>query len=69
VREVVADGVSGIVCGSFRELTEAVDRAARIDRRECRQHALDNFSSRRMADGYELAYAKVKERVPALRAS
>jgi hypothetical protein len=35
-----------------------------IDRAACRARALQNFSAKRMADGYEAIYRKLLEKTP-----
>ena len=55
VPEVVADGVTGWICGSVAEMAQ---RAAhlQIDAASCRQHVADHFSVERMAGNYEALY-------------
>jgi glycosyltransferase involved in cell wall biosynthesis len=60
VPEVVADGVTGFVCDTVREMTDAVGQVGRLDRAACRRHVERRFSARAMADGYERAYAQVR---------
>jgi glycosyltransferase involved in cell wall biosynthesis len=60
--EVVADGVTGFVCTTFREMIEAVPRVATLDRAACRRHVEHHFSPAAMADGYEAVYHRVLER-------
>lgn len=61
IPEVIKDGHSGYVVSTTQEMIEAVRKIERgeIDRGDCRQWALSNFSAGRMADGYEEAYRKV----------
>lgn len=54
--ELIADGKTGFLCHSLDECVAAVDRVQAIDRRVCREHVVKNFSSKRMADGYEAVY-------------
>lgn len=56
VAEVVADGCTGFVCDSVEQMTAAVDRLARIDRRACRERCADMFSDRVIVDAYENLY-------------
>jgi glycosyltransferase involved in cell wall biosynthesis len=60
IPEVIKDGHSGYVVSTTQEMIEAVRKIERgeIDRGECRQWALSNFSAQRMADGYEKIYEK-----------
>jgi glycosyltransferase involved in cell wall biosynthesis len=74
VPEVVADGVTGFVCNSFREMLDAVPRVAGLDRADCRRHVEERFSPVAMAESYEQAYrqlllAPATGREPALRIS
>jgi glycosyltransferase involved in cell wall biosynthesis len=61
VPEVIVDGVTGIICDSFRAMVDAVPRISSLDRRACRQHVARWFSAEAMAEGYEQAYAAVLE--------
>ncbi len=57
VLEVIADGVTGVVCDSVDEMVEGVAFVANLRRADCRAHAERRFSAQAMADGYERAYA------------
>jgi glycosyltransferase involved in cell wall biosynthesis len=57
--EIVDHGVTGWLCDHPGELAGAVARAGRLDRRACRQQALDRFDLPRMADELETAYHAV----------
>lgn len=59
--EVLADGYSGVLVppGDVTALCEAVERAATLDRRDCRRHAADRFGAARMARDYLAVYAAV----------
>lgn len=59
IPEIVVDGVTGYVVKNVNEMARAVGKLANIDRIACRKHALRNFSSKRMADGYEAVYKKM----------
>ena len=54
--ELIAHGKTGFLCHSLDECVAAVSRVNEIDRRVCREHVVKNFSSKRMADGYEAVY-------------
>lgn len=56
VPEVVVDGITGFICGTFSEMVDAVPQVRDLDRRACRTYVEDRFSAARMADGYERAY-------------
>jgi glycosyltransferase involved in cell wall biosynthesis len=70
VPEVVADGVTGLVCDRPEELPAALAEVVRIDPRACRERVLAGFTSDRMAAGYVQAYRRAIEGigVPAARA-
>jgi len=57
--EVIAHEKTGFLCHTVDECVAALDRISGIDRRACRKHVEDNFSVRRMADGYEAVYQQV----------
>lgn len=59
VREVVETGVTGHVVQDLEGMIEAVESIDTIKRSQCRRHALQNFSAKRMADGYEAMYRAV----------
>jgi glycosyltransferase involved in cell wall biosynthesis len=54
--EVIVQGKTGFRCHTLEECVDAVRRVGELDRRVCREHVVKNFSSRRMADGYEAVY-------------
>lgn len=58
-REVIAHGKTGFLCHTVDECVAALGNISEIDRQACRQHVEDNFSVRRMTDGYESAYRQV----------
>ncbi len=59
VPEVVADGVTGFICGTFREMVEAVPRVKDLDRAACRRLVEERFSGEMMAQGYVHAYQRL----------
>lgn len=59
VRELVETGLTGHVVQDLEGMIEAVESIDTIKRSECRRHALQNFSAKRMADGYEAMYRAV----------
>ncbi len=59
VPEIVVDGVTGFVCDSPDELSDAIARVSDVQPKECRRHAQDNFSVPVMVSGYEAVYEKV----------
>lgn len=56
IPEIIREGVSGFVVEDTDEMVVAVMRLGEIDRAGCRAYALENFSTGRMADGYEKIY-------------
>ncbi len=66
--EVVEHGKTGFVVSDIAEAVKAVQQIGDIDPDACRSHALQNFSSARMADGYASIYESlVCRRTAALR--
>jgi glycosyltransferase involved in cell wall biosynthesis len=61
VREVVDDGVTGIVFDNLDELTEGLDRVFALDRRRVREHAVARFGIDRMVDEYVAVYRRIIE--------
>ena len=67
VPEVVADGTTGYICDTFRQMLGAVARVGAIDRGACRARVEAMFSAEVMADAYEAAYRALlhADRMPA----
>ncbi|MGH7196998.1 MAG: glycosyltransferase family 4 protein [Candidatus Saccharimonadales bacterium] len=59
VQEVVADGKTGFVVDSITEMIEAVQKIDTINRADCREHVLQNFSLEKMVDAYEATFEKI----------
>lgn len=57
--EIIEDGVTGVLADGVPAATEAVERAAGLDRATCRKAAEDRFSVRQMIDSYLRVYADV----------
>jgi len=57
--ELVRHGVTGFVCDEPSQLPEAIERAAELDPRACRDDVETRFTLRRMVEGYEAAYRTV----------
>ncbi|MFO8231203.1 MAG: glycosyltransferase family 4 protein [Longimonas sp.] len=57
--ELIVNGKTGFLAGSVDEAAESVDRVAGLERRYCRQWALQNFSIEKMASGYLDVYKKI----------
>jgi glycosyltransferase involved in cell wall biosynthesis len=64
VPEVMRDGVSGFIVETIDEAVAAVGRLDEIDRSACRRHFEENFSAKRMAEGYLAAYRKALRNAP-----
>lgn len=62
IPEIIKTGVTGYVVQDLETMIEAIQNIGAIDRRACRSHALENFSAKRMADGYEAVYRKILEK-------
>ena len=55
-REVVKNGKTGFVVKNIKEGIEAIKKIDQIDRKECTKHVEENFSIKKMIDGYERVY-------------
>lgn len=62
IPELVVHGKTGFVVHDLEGMIDAVGQIDRIDRAQCREHSLANFSAARMADGYEKVYASLLEK-------
>lgn len=58
-REIVKNGKTGYVVEDVDEMVLAVSNIDKINREDCRRHALENFNVNKMADGYEKIYKKI----------
>lgn len=61
VKEIVKDGVSGIIVpkDNIEALAKAMLEVGKISRKKCREYAEEHFSFKRMADDYEATYQAV----------
>lgn len=57
--EVIVNGKTGFLCDTVEECVAAIDKVGGIDRRNCREHVLNNFTVKQMADGYEAVYQEI----------
>lgn len=57
--EIIVHGKTGFLCHSIEECVEAIAKVPELDRYACRAHVEQNFSVKRMVDGYEAAYRQV----------
>jgi glycosyltransferase involved in cell wall biosynthesis len=64
LKEVIDDGVTGFLVdpGNVEEAAAAVRSIGAIDRRSCRQHAVDRLDLDPCLDGHEALYASVSAR-------
>lgn len=61
VTETIDDGVNGFLIkpGDIEGMVKAVRNIDKIDRATCRKHVEENFTVKRMVDGYEKVYKKI----------
>jgi glycosyltransferase involved in cell wall biosynthesis len=59
VPEVVADGQTGFIVDSMKEMAAAVDRVGELDPHAMRARVQERFSAEAMITGYERAYRNV----------
>lgn len=59
IPEIVRDGATGYVVEDLAGMIRAIKDLPKIDRAQCRAHALENFNATRMAEGYEAIYRRV----------
>jgi glycosyltransferase involved in cell wall biosynthesis len=57
--EVIAHGKTGFLANSVEDCIAAIDKAGELNRYACREHVENNFSVRRMTDGYEAVYQQI----------
>ena len=61
VREVVDDGVTGIVFDDLEQMTHELSRVMALDRRRVRERAVARFGVARMVDEYVAVYRRLLE--------
>jgi len=61
VREIVDDGVTGIVFETERQMTEGLSRVLALDRRSVRERAAARFGVESMVTQYESVYRHLVE--------
>jgi glycosyltransferase involved in cell wall biosynthesis len=59
VREVVDDGVTGVIFQSMEDFTAGLPRVLALDRRRVRERAVQRFGVDRMVDEYEAIYRRL----------
>ena len=61
VREIVDDGVTGIVFDDLEQMVNELGRVLDLDRRRVRERAVARFGIERMVDGYVSVYRRLVE--------
>ena len=61
VREVVDDGVTGMVFSDLDEMAADLPRVCALDRRRVRERAVERFGVERMVDEYVAVYQRIVE--------
>jgi glycosyltransferase involved in cell wall biosynthesis len=61
VREVVDEGVTGLIFNDLEEMTRGLARAFDLDRRRVHERAVARFGTRRMVDEYIAVYNRIVE--------
>ncbi len=59
--ELIADGKTGFLVGNIRDAVDSLSQIGNINRADCRQWAINNFSMGKMINGYEAVYEKILE--------
>lgn len=62
IPEIIIDGKTGFTVEDVDEMILAVQRTNTILRENCRNHVLENFNAKQMADGYVKIYEQLLER-------
>jgi glycosyltransferase involved in cell wall biosynthesis len=62
VREVIDDGVTGIIFSDEDGMTAGLDRVFALDRRKVRDRGVERFGAMRMVDEYVEIYRQLVER-------
>ncbi len=57
--EVIVHGQTGFLCHSIDECIAAIEQAAQLNRKACREHVENHFSVQRMTEGYEAVYQQI----------
>ena len=61
VREVVDEGVTGLIFNDLEEMTHGLPRVFDLDRRRVHERAVARFGTRRMVDEYLAVYNRIVE--------
>lgn len=62
IPEIIVDGKTGFIVNDVEEMITAITNISKIDRSECRKYVLENFTEKKMADGYERLYYRILNR-------
>lgn len=57
--EVIVPGKTGFLCKDVEECIASIEPAAQLSRFYCREYVENNFSAKRMTDGYEALYQEI----------
>jgi glycosyltransferase involved in cell wall biosynthesis len=61
VREIVDDGVTGVVFETVEQMAEELARVLNLNRRVVRERAVARFGAERMVDEYLAVYRRIVE--------
>jgi glycosyltransferase involved in cell wall biosynthesis len=61
VREVVDEGVTGLIFNDLEDMTRGLTRVFDLDRRRVHERAVARFGTRRMVDEYVAVYSRIVE--------
>jgi glycosyltransferase involved in cell wall biosynthesis len=61
VREVVDEGVTGLIFNDLEEMVRGLPRVFDLDRRRVHQRAVARFGTKRMVDEYIAVYTRIVE--------
>ena len=61
VREVVDEGVTGLIFNDLEEMARGLARVFDLDRRRVHERAVARFGTRRMVDEYIAVYNRIVE--------
>lgn len=59
IPEVIVHDKTGFIVKTRKDMVSAIQRINRIDRKDCRDHVITNFSNQNMVKGYEAAFKKI----------
>ncbi len=62
--EVIAEGKTGFVCDTVEDCVQAVEKVKTLNRQDCHNHVLENFTAEKMTDQYEALYQKILTKKP-----